>query len=417
MKGNENRVVITGLGVVSPIGIGHEKFWENLVAGHSGVSRITRFDPSAFECTIAAQASDFDPSQFMDRKEAKKLVRFIQFAIAAAKLAVKDANLSINETNANNIGTIIGSGIGGIDFLEEQAIILKEKGPGRLSPFTVPYMIANMAAGIVSIHVGAKGPNSCSVTACASGTNSIGDAFRILQRGDAEVMLAGGAEAAISPLGIGSFSAARALSTAFNDTPEKASRPFDAKRDGFVMGEGSGIVILETLEHALKRNAKIYAELVGYGMSGDAYHITSPAPSGEGAVKAILNALSDAGLSKSDVNYVNAHGTSTQLNDKYETTAIKTAFGEYAPKLAVSSNKSMTGHLLGAAGAIELVATTLSIVNNIAPPTINQEFPDPECNLDYVPNIARKMEINAAISNSFGFGGHNAVLVVKKFVG
>jgi len=417
LKGNENRVVITGLGVVSPIGIGHEKFWENLVAGHSGVSRITRFDPSAFECTIAAQASDFDPSQFMDRKEAKKLVRFIQFAIAAAKLAVKDANLSINETNANNIGTIIGSGIGGIDFLEEQAIILKEKGPGRLSPFTVPYMIANMAAGIVSIHVGAKGPNSCSVTACASGTNSIGDAFRILQRGDAEVMLAGGAEAAISPLGIGSFCAARALSTAFNDTPEKASRPFDAKRDGFVMGEGSGIVILETLEHALKRNAKIYAELVGYGMSGDAYHITSPAPSGEGAVKAILNALSDAGLSKSDVNYVNAHGTSTQLNDKYETTAIKTAFGEYAPKLAVSSNKSMTGHLLGAAGAIELVATTLSIVNNIAPPTINQEFPDPECNLDYVPNIARKMEINAAISNSFGFGGHNAVLVVKKFVG
>ena len=405
-----NRVVITGLGVVSPIGLGWQKFFDNLVAGQSGIGRITHFDPSAYSCQIAGQVNDFDPGQFMDRKEARKLVRFIQFAIAAAKLAVADAKLEINENNANEVGVLIGSGIGGIGFLEEQAWILKEKGPDRLSPFTVPYMICNMAAGMVSIQLGAKGPNSCVVTACATGTHSIGDAFKIIQRGDAMVMLAGGTEASITPLGVGSFCAARALSC------EGISRPFDAKRDGFVMGEGAGVVVLETLENALARGAQIYAELVGYGMSGDAYHITAPAPGGEGAVRAMLAALKDAQLSPEDIDYINSHGTSTDLNDKFETLAIKRAFGEHARKLAVSSNKSMIGHLLGAAGAVELVATALTVKRDIVPPTINYQVPDPECDLDYVPNQARQMKVRAAISNSFGFGGHNAVLAVKKFL-
>lgn len=410
-----NRVVITGLGVVTPIGIGQKNFWDNLVAGKSAISKISTFDTTDFPCKIAAEIKDFDPGLFMDRKDAKKLVRFIQFAIAAAKLAVSDANLTIDDRNSNEIGVVIGSGIGGLNILEEQAKILQEKGPSRISPFTVPYMITNMAAGLVSIQLGAKGPNSCVVTACASGTNSIGDAFRVLQRGDAKVMIAGGTEGAICPLGIASFCAARALSTSYNDTPDIASRPFDAKRDGFVMGEGSGVVVLETLENAQARGAKIYAEIVGYGMSGDAYHITSPAPSGEGAARAILLALKDANLKKEEIDYINAHGTSTELNDKYETMAIKSAFGDLAHKIAISSNKSMFGHLLGAAGAVEFVATTLSVVNNIAPPTINYENPDPNCDLDYVPNKARQLNINAAISNSFGFGGHNAVLAVKKF--
>ena len=410
------RVVITGLGVVSPIGIGWQKFFDNLIAGKSGIGRITHFDPSAYSCQIAGQVPDFDPGQFMDRKEARKLVRFIQFAIAAAKLAVADAKLEITESNANEVGVLIGSGIGGIGFLEEQAWILKEKGPDRLSPFTVPYMICNMAAGMVSIQLGAKGPNSCVVTACATGTHSIGDAFKIVQRGDAKVMLAGGTEASITPLGIGSFCAARALSTGFNDNPEKASRPFDARRDGFVMGEGAGVVVLEDLESAQARGAQIYAELVGYGMSGDAYHITAPAPGGEGAVRAMRAALKDAKLNPEDIDYINAHGTSTDLNDKFETMAVKTAFGEHARKMAISSNKSMVGHLLGAAGAVEFVATTLSVKNDQVPPTINYEVSDPECDLDYVPNQARKISVRAAISNSFGFGGHNAVLAVKKFL-
>jgi len=409
-------VVITGLGVVSPIGIGWQKFFDNLIAGKSGIGRITHFDPSAYSCQIAGQVPDFDPGQFMDRKEARKLVRFIQFAIAAAKLAVADAKLEITESNANEVGVLIGSGIGGIGFLEEQAWILKEKGPDRLSPFTVPYMICNMAAGMVSIQLGAKGPNSCVVTACATGTHSIGDAFKIVQRGDAKVMLAGGTEASITPLGIGSFCAARALSTGFNDNPEKASRPFDARRDGFVMGEGAGVVVLEDLESAQARGAQIYAELVGYGMSGDAYHITAPAPGGEGAVRAMRAALKDAKLNPEDIDYINAHGTSTDLNDKFETMAVKTAFGEHARKMAISSNKSMVGHLLGAAGAVEFVATTLSVKNDQVPPTINYEVSDPECDLDYVPNQARKISVRAAISNSFGFGGHNAVLAVKKFL-
>lgn len=404
-----NRVVITGLGAVTPIGIGAEEFFKNLCAGKSGICRITYFDPTSYPCQIAAQINDFDPGQFMDKKEARKLVRFIQLAIAAAKLAVQDAALTINESNANEIGVQIGSGIGGINFLEEQAAVLREKGPDRLSPFTVPYMITNMAAGIVSIELGAKGPNSCVVTACATGTHNIGDAFKIIQRGDAKAMLAGGAEASICPLGVASFCAARALST------EGISRPFDLKRDGFVMGEGAGVVVLEDLEYARARGAKIYAEIVGYGMSGDAYHITAPAPGGEGAARAMKLALKDGKLNSDDIDYINAHGTSTELNDKFETLGIKTAFGDQAKKLAISSNKSMVGHLLGAAGAVELIATVLTVKQGIIPPTINYECPDPECDLDYVANVAREVKVDAAISNSFGFGGHNAVLAVKKF--
>ena len=410
-----NRVVITGLGVVSPIGIGHKIFFDNLIAGKSGISKITHFDPSVFSSKIAGQVPDFDPGQFMDKKEARKLARFIQFAVAAARLAVDDSNLIINDDNACDIGVLIGSGIGGISYFEEQVAILNSKGPDRLSPFAVPYMICNMAAGIVSIQLKVKGPNSCVVTACATGTHCIGDSFKILQRGDAKAMLAGGTEASISPMGIGSFCAARALSTSFNDQPQKASRPFEKKRDGFVMGEGAGVVVLETLDHARSRGAKIYAEIVGYGMSGDAYHITAPAPGGEGAVRAIQAALKDAKLKPEDIDYVNAHGTSTELNDKFETMAIKAVFGEHAKKLAISSNKSMVGHLLGAAGAIELVATALTIKNDKVPPTINYDEPDPECDLNYVPNQARMMKVGAAVSNSFGFGGHNAVLAIKKY--
>ncbi len=408
------RVVVTGLGAVTPLGIGWENFWKNLIAGKNGVGRITHFDPSNFDTQIAAEVKDFDPSLFMDKKDARRIIRFIQFAIAASKLAAQDANLVINAENANRIGTLIGSGIGGISFLEEQAKVLFEKGPDKCSPFMVPWMIANMAAGLVSIHLGSKGPNSCTVTACASGTNSIGDAMKIIQRGDADVMIAGGTEASICPLGIAGFCAARALSTR-NNEPEKASRPFEKERDGFIMGEGAGIVIVESLEHAQKRGARIYAEIAGYGMSGDAYHITAPSPGGEGAARAMAAALKDAGLDPEDIDHINAHGTSTELNDKYETMAIKTVFGERAKKLTVSSNKSMIGHLLGAAGGVELIATVLAIKNDIVPPTINYENPDPECDLDYVPNTARKMTVRAAISNSFGFGGHNAVLAAKKY--
>jgi 3-oxoacyl-[acyl-carrier-protein] synthase II len=411
----KNRVVITGLGVVSPIGIGHKAFFENLIAGKNGIGKITYFDTTAFDAKVAAQANDFDPAQYMEPKEARKLVRFIQFAIAAAKMALVDSGLQIVPENAEDIGVMVGSGIGGMNFFEEQVAILNSKGPGRISPFAVPYMICNMAAGMVSIQVGAKGPNSCVVTACATGTHCIGDACRILERGDAKAMLAGGTEATISPMGIGTFCAARALSTAYNDNPEKASRPFEKNRDGFVMGEGSGVLLLETLDHAKARGAKIYAEIVGYGMSGDAYHITSPSPSGEGAKRAITLALKDANLQPTDIDHVNAHGTSTSLNDKFETMAIKAAFGEHAKKLAISSNKSMIGHLLGAAGAVEMVATTLSVKEDIVPPTMNYDEADPECDLDYVPNKARPMKVRAAISNSFGFGGHNAVLVVKKY--
>ena len=408
-----NRVVITGIGAVTPVGIGKDKFFDSLSKGVNGVSRITYFDPARFASQMAAEVKNFDPSLYMEKKEARKLVKFIQFAIAAAKLAIEDSNLKISD-NPNEIGVLVGSGIGGIGFVEEQAIILHEKGPGRLSPFAVPWMITNMAAGVVAIETGAKGPNSCIVTACASGTHCIGDAFRILQRGDATSMIAGGSEASITPLGIGCFCAARALSKR-NNEPERASRPFDKERDGFVMGEGAGIVILETLESAKKRGASIYAEIAGYGMSGDAYHITSPAPDGEGAGRAMLAALKDAKMSPSDIQHINAHGTSTELNDKFETIAIKNAFGEHARKLAISSTKSMIGHLLGAAGAVELIASVYTIVNNIVPPTINLEVPDPACDLDYTPNKAREIEVSAVMSNSFGFGGHNASIIIKKF--
>lgn len=408
------RVVVTGLGVISPIGVGKDIFWENLAAGKNGIARITHFDASAFSSQIAGEVKDFNPADYLEKKEARRLVRFIQFAVAASQIAAKDADLSITAENAPEIGVVIGSGIGGIGFLEEQVHVLRDKGPDKLSPFTVPYMITDMAAGYVSINLGAKGPNSCVVTACASGTNSIGDAFKIIQRGAASAMIAGGTEASITPLGIGSFCAARALSTR-NDEPQRASRPFDKERNGFVMGEGAGIVILEDLEFAKARGAEIYAEIIGYGMSGDANHITAPAPEGEGAVRAIRAALKDANISPDQIDYVNAHGTSTLLNDKYETIALKTVFGERAKKIPISSNKSMIGHLLGASGAIELIASILSITNETIPPTINYENPDPDCDLDYVPNEARKQSINIAMSNSFGFGGHNAILIVKKY--
>lgn len=402
------RVVITGLGVVSPIGIGKETFWQNLIAGKSGVGPITHFDATAYSSQIAAEVKDFNPGDYLDKKEARRLVRFIQFAVAASQLAVKDAALTINSDNATEIGVLIGSGIGGLQMLEEQCKILLEKGPDKMSPFTVPYMIADMAAGFVSILLGAKGPNSCVVTACASGSHSIGEAFRLIQRGYAQAMIAGGTEACITPLGVGSFCAARALTN-------NGSRPFDKKRDGFVIGEGAGTVILEELERAQNRGAPIYAEIVGYGMSGDAYHITAPAPGGDGAVRSMRAALKDAELPPEKIEYINAHGTSTELNDKFETLAIKTTFGDHAPQLAISSNKSMIGHLLGASGAVEFIATVKTLTEGIIPPTINYETPDPECDLDYVPNQARKRSVTIAMSNSFGFGGHNATLIATKY--
>jgi len=408
------RVVITGMGVISPIGIGLDAFWGGLAGGKNAVGKITRFDASKFSSQIAAEVNNFNPADYFEKKEARRLVRFVQFAVAASKMAAENAGLTINEENAADVGTIIGSGIGGIAFLEEQVQVLLEKGPDKLSPFTVPYMITDMAAGYASIKTGAKGPNSCVVTACATGTNCIGDAYEVIRRGAAKAMLAGGSEASITPIGIGSFCAARALSPR-NDDPAHASRPFDKERNGFVMGEGCGVVILEDLEYAKARGANILAEVVGYGMSGDASHITAPAPGGEGAVRAIRAALKDANLRAEDIDYVNAHGTSTQLNDKYETMALKTVFGAYAKKLPISSNKSMFGHLLGAAGAVELIASVLTIKHGIIPPTINYEVPDPECDLDYVPNTAREAEVKTALSESFGFGGHNAVLIVKKF--
>jgi 3-oxoacyl-[acyl-carrier-protein] synthase II len=408
------RVVITGLGAITPIGIGKEAYWQGLSAGRSGVARITHFDPAAYDTQIAAQVNDFDPALYMDKKEARRLARFLQFGIAAGQLAVKDAGLVITPENAPEIGVIVGSGIGGLGMLEEMAHVLKEKGPSRISPFTVPYMITDMAAGMISINTGAKGPNMCIVTACASGTHSIGEAFKTIQRGAARAMITGGTEASITPLGVASFIAAGALSNQ-NAEPTKASRPFDKARSGFVMGEGAGILILEELEFAKARGANILAEIIGYGASGDANHITAPAPGGEGAVRAIRAALKDAALQPADIDYVNAHGTSTELNDKFETMALKTVFGDHARKLAISSNKSLVGHLLGASGAVEAIATVMSIQHQVAPPTINQENPDPECDLDYVPNQARPMKITTAISNSFGFGGHNAIIVVKKY--
>ncbi|MCL6630176.1 MAG: beta-ketoacyl-ACP synthase II [Armatimonadetes bacterium] len=408
------RVVITGVGLVTPIGTGVEAFWNALVNGVSGVGPITHFDASEFATRIAAEVKDFDPERFMERKDAKRMDRFVQLSVVASLLALEDANLNIADLDANRIGVLIGSGIGGTGTWEEQHKTLLERGPRRVSPFFVPMLISDMASGMVSILVGAKGPNLGIVTACATGTHAIGEAAAIVSRGDADVMIAGGSEAAITPMAVAGFCAARALSTR-NDEPERASRPFDLNRDGFVMGEGAGTVIVESLEHALARGAKIWGEVCGFGMSGDAYHITAPSPGGEGAARSMLAALHNANLKPEQVDYINAHGTSTEDNDKIETAAVKTVFGQNAYKVAISSTKSMTGHLLGAAGAVEAIACLCTIRDGIIPPTINYETPDPECDLDYVPNKARKQDVRIAMSNSFGFGGHNATLILSKF--
>ena len=410
----KNRVVITGLGAITPVGIGAAAFWQSLIAGKSGIDRITRFDPSEYTTQIAGEVKDFDPTQYIEKKEAKRMDRCTQFAVAAAKIAFEDAGIDFEQEDRSRMGTLIGTGVGGMDTLHDQYQTLFDKGPGRISPFFVPMMIANMTAGQTSITFGLQGPCSCVVTACASGTNAIGDAFKIIQRGDADVMVAGGTEAAVSPAAVAGFCAMKAMST-HNDEPQKASRPFDVGRSGFVMGEGAGILVMETLDHAVARGARIYAEIIGYGLNADAYHITAPAPEGTQAAKCMAMALKDAGIEPSAVDYINAHGTSTPLNDKNETLAIKSLFGEHAKKLKVSSTKSMTGHLLGASGGIEAIVIALAVTNDVIPPTINLENPDPEFDLDYVPNKAQEHVVNVALSNSFGFGGHNATILVKKY--
>jgi len=410
----EKRVVITGLGAVTPIGIGKDEFWQALLAGVSGVGKITRFDASEYTTQIAGEVKNFDPTLYIEKKEAKRMDRCTQFAVAASKMAFEDSGIDLETEDRARIGTMIGTGIGGMDTLHEQFKNLFDKGPGRVSPFFVPMMIGNMVAGQTSITLGLQGPCSCVCTACATGTNAIGDAFKVIARGDADVMVAGGTEAAISPIAVAGFCSMKALSTR-NDEPERASRPFDKDRNGFVMGEGAGVVIVESLEHAINRKATIYAEIIGYGSNADAYHITAPAPEGVQAAKCMGMALSDAGIEPTEVDYINAHGTSTSMNDKNETLAIKSLFGAHAYKVAVSSTKSMTGHLLGASGGIECIATVLTLVNDMIPPTINYETPDEGMDLDYVPNTARKQSVNVALSNSFGFGGHNATILLKKF--
>lgn len=411
---NKRRVVVTGIGVISPIGTGKDKYFQSLKEGISGVGYITRFDAEGFDTRIAAEVKDFDPAAYIDKKECRRMDRFTQFAVAASKMAVEDAGLNVEAIDNTRFGVCIGSGIGGMETLEAQHSILKEKGPGRVSPFMVPMMISNIAAGNISIALNAKGPNSTVVTACASATNAIGEAFRTISRGDADIMVTGGSEASITPLSFAGFCAMKALSTR-NDDPKGASRPFDKDRDGFVMGEGAGILIIEELEHAKRRGAKIYAEVVGYGATGDAYHITAPAPDADGAYRAMLMAVKDAGIDAGEIDYINAHGTSTELNDKLETLAIKRLLGENAKKVAISSTKSMTGHLLGAAGAVEAIACLMAITEGVIPPTINYTTPDEECDLDYVPNKARKREVRYALSNSLGFGGHNATIILKKY--
>ncbi|OKL35884.1 beta-ketoacyl-ACP synthase II [Domibacillus mangrovi] len=409
----KRRVVITGLGIVSPVGSTIEEAWESVTTGKSGIKQLTRLNADDYPAKVAAEIRDFDPEQFMEKKEARKMDRFTQYAVAAAKMAVADANLDINDENAPRIGVWIGSGIGGMETFENQYRIFLERGYRRVSPFFVPMIIPDMASGQVSIYLGAKGVNSCTVTACASGTNSIGDAFKVIQRGDADAMISGGAEAPITQMSVAGFCSNTALSS--NPDPATASRPFDSNRDGFVIGEGAGIVVLEELEHAKKRGATIYAEIVGYGSTGDAYHITAPTPEGEGGARAMQMAINDAGFAPEDIDYINAHGTSTPYNDKYETDAIKTVFSDHARKLSISSTKSMTGHMLGAAGGVEAIFTALTIKNDLVPPTINLVNPDPECDLDYVPNEARKQEVRSALSNSLGFGGHNATIVLTKY--
>ena len=411
---DKRRVVITGVGMITPLGIGVEQSWNGLLAGRSGIGKITQFDAANFPTRIAGEVAGFNPEDYIEPKEIKKMDRFIHFALAAAQMAMNDSGLKITDENAERAGVIVGSGIGGLRSIEHYHSVLLEKGPRRITPFFIPMLVVNLASGQISIRFGAKGPNSAVVTACATGSHAIGDAFKIIQRGDADAMIAGGTEAVITPLGIGGFNAMKALSTR-NDEPEKASRPFDMDRDGFIMGEGAGIMILESLETALERGAGIYAEIAGYGMAADAYHITAPSPNGEGAARCMKMALKDAGVEPSVVNYINAHGTSTKAGDEIETYAIKTVFGEYAYKIPISSTKSMTGHLLGAAGGVESVISILSIKDDIIPPTINLDTPDPECDLDYVPKQARRTTVNYALSNSFGFGGTNACLLFRKF--
>ncbi len=410
----KKRVVITGMGAVTPLGLDVATTWKNLIEGKSGVGPLTRVPASEFPMKVAAEIRDFDPGAFVDKKEARKMDRFTQFAVAASLMALKDANLEITEDIAPRVGVWIGSGIGGMETYEQNFRQFLEKGHRRVSPFFVPMMIPDMASGQVSIITGAKGINSCTVTACASGTNSIGDAFKVIQRGDADIMITGGSEAPITNMAVAGFCSAKAVST--SEDPTTASRPFDANRDGFVMGEGAGILIIESLESAVKRGATIYAEIVGYGATGDAHHLTAPAPEGEGGARAMKQAIDDAGLEPAEIDYLNAHGTSTPYNDKFETMAAKTVFGEHAYKMAVSSTKSMTGHLLGAAGAVEAIFSVKAIQEGMIPPTINYETPDPECDLDYVPNEARKQRVRAAVSNSLGFGGHNATLVFKEYL-
>ncbi len=410
----DRRVVITGLGLVTCLGIGVEETWAALCAGKSGIAEITRFDTSGFDTRIAGEVKDFRPEDFLPRKEAKRMQLFISYAVAAGRMALEDSGLVIDASNENRVGVLTGCGLGGLDMIERNNRILDQRGPRRVSPFLVPMMIGNMAAGIVSIHLGAKGPNISVATACAAGTHAVGDAFKIIKRGAADAMVTGGVESVITPTCVAGFSAMRALSTR-NDAPEKASRPFDRDRDGFVVGEGSGILILETLEGALERGARIYAEVIGYGMSGDAFHMSAPSPDGDGAARCMAAAIEDAGISYDDVDYINAHGTSTELNDALETTAIKRVFKEKALLIPVSSTKSMTGHLLGGAGGIETVFTALTIHNSVIPPTINLDNPAEGCDLDYVPHTARKADVTVALSNSFGFGGTNASLILKKY--
>ena len=408
------RVVVTGLGAITPIGNTLAEYWDGLLSGRNGIAPITLFDASRHDCRMAGEVKGFDPHAYMERKEAKRMDRFAQFGVSASKQALADARFVINDLNAEQVGVLIGTGIGGLKVLEDQQEIYLTKGPDRCSPFMIPMMIANMAAGLTAIHTGAKGPNSCSVTACAAGSNAIGDAFRLVQNGYAQAMICGGTEAAVTPLSVAGFAACKAMSTR-NDDPTHASRPFDRDRDGFVLGEGSGILIIEELEHALARGARIYAEIVGYGATCDAYHITSPVPGGEGAARAISLALKDAHLTPAQVSYINAHGTSTPANDSTETAAMKKALGDHAYKLTVSSTKSMTGHLLGGSGGIEAVAAVMAVANDRVPPTINLDNPDPDCDLDYVPHHSREQMVDVALSNSFGFGGHNVTLAFKKY--
>ena len=411
---DKRRVVVTGVGAVTPVGNTADELWRSLLDGVSGIGPITRFDTTGYPTRIAGEVKGFEPLKYVDKKDERKLDPFLKYAIACGVMAVEDAKLDVAAVDSTRFGVLVGSGIGGITTLLDTHDVLNSKGPDRVSPFFIPMLIINMASGLISMRFGARGPNSAIVTACATGNHALGDAMRLIQRGDADVMIAGGAEAIIVPLTIAGFCQMKAMSTR-NDEPTRASRPFDAGRDGFVCGEGGGLLVLESLDHARRRDARIYAEIVGYGMTGDAHHMTAPDPQGDGAARAMLAALQDGELTPSDVGYINAHGTSTPYNDKFETLAIKRVFGEHAPRLAVSSTKSMTGHLLGAAGGVEAIATVFALYHGILPPTINYETPDPECDLDYVPNHARKQDVEVALSNAFGFGGTNAALAFRKF--